>query len=67
MTELPPKANLTVSTIATYLDLDENTIYDMAAAGALPAFKVGRLWRIPRIEFLAWYRKKLVEQNIPPA
>ena len=59
MTELPAKANLTVSTVAHFLDLDEDTIYEMAAEGALPAFKIGRLWRIPRAEFLDWYRKKL--------
>ncbi len=64
MTELPLKANLTVATIANFLDVDENTVYEMAAAGTLPAFKVGRLWRIPRAEFMVWYKKRLTEQDI---
>ncbi len=64
---LPTKDNLTVATIAAFLDVDENTIYEMAADGALPAFKVGRLWRIPRAEFLSWYNKKLVEKDFLPA
>ena len=63
MTELPLKANLTVATIANFLDLNEDTIYEMAAAGSLPAFKVGRLWRIPRAEFLTWYNKRLTERD----
>lgn len=42
-----PRAFVSVKALATYLDCDRRTITRLIAEEALPAVKVGRLWRIP--------------------
>ena len=49
---------LTVQEIATVLKLAEKTVYSMAQAGELPAFKVRGQWRIRRVDFDAWVELK---------
>jgi excisionase family DNA binding protein len=39
---------LTISEVAKYLKLHELTVRRLAREGELPAFKVGRQWRIKR-------------------
>ena len=38
---------VTVKALAAYLECDRRTIARLIAEGALPARRVGRLWRIP--------------------
>jgi len=38
---------VTVKALAAYLECDRRTIARLIEAGALPAHRVGRLWRIP--------------------
>ena len=54
MKELPPGAILTVAQIAQYLQLSDQTIYDLLETGEIPGKRVGRQWRITRVKFLAW-------------
>ncbi len=45
---------LTIQEIAALLKLADKTVYSMAQAGELPAFKVRGQWRVRRVDFDAW-------------
>lgn len=39
---------LTPSEVAELLYIGKNTIYDLLNSGEIPAFRIGRSWKIPR-------------------
>ena len=41
---------LTVNQVAEYLQLSEMTTYKLVQGGRIPAFKIGRHWRIKRTD-----------------
>ena len=45
---------LTVKQVAEYLQVNERTVYRMASANKLPAFKVGGSWRFKQSELEQW-------------
>ena len=45
---------LTIADVAKYLKLHELTVRRLAREGELPAFKVGRQWRIKRNLLETW-------------
>ena len=45
---------LTVKQVAEYLQVNERTVYRMASANKLPAFKVGGSWRFKQSELEHW-------------
>ncbi len=47
---------LTVAEAATTLRLHPVTLRALAAAGTVPAVKIGRAWRFVEIDLLAWAR-----------
>ena len=47
---------MTVDQVAAYLQVSKRTVYNMAAAGELPAAKVGDQWRFYRPEIDRWLR-----------
>ena len=47
---------LTVTEVAEYLKVAERTIYRLAAAKTIPAFKVGGTWRFSRAEIDKWIK-----------
>src|SRR5665213_1366419 len=47
---------LTLAEAATNLRLHRVTLRALAAAGEVPAFKIGRAWRFVEIDLLAWAR-----------
>lgn len=49
---------LTIQEIAILLKLADKTVYSMAQAGELPAFKVRGQWRVRRIDFEAWMERQ---------
>jgi excisionase family DNA binding protein len=50
-----PKTNvLMIKDVAEYLKVTERTIYRLAAAKKIPAFKVGGSWRFSREGIDAW-------------
>lgn len=50
---------LTIKQIATYLKVTERTIYRLAAAKKIPAFKVGGTWRFARQEIDRWIKRQM--------
>lgn len=51
-------AILTIKDVADYLKVNERTIYRLAAAKQLPAFKVGTAWRFKKEDIEAWIRSQ---------
>jgi len=49
---------LTIAEVAKYLKLHELTVRRLAREGELPAFKVGRQWRIKRDLLEAWIEER---------
>jgi excisionase family DNA binding protein len=49
---------LTVKQVAEYLKVNERTVYRMATAGKLPAFKVGASWRFKQAEIERWIEEQ---------
>jgi excisionase family DNA binding protein len=45
---------LTIKEVAALLKLAEKTVYAMAQAGEIPAFKIRGQWRIKRVELDRW-------------
>lgn len=48
--------------LAEILGVHTSTVREHAAAGLLPAIRVGRLWRFPKKKIDAW-----LQQELPPA
>lgn len=45
---------LTIKQVADYLHVTERTIYRLAGANGIPAFKVGGSWRFRKIDLDTW-------------
>lgn len=45
---------LTIKQVAQYLQVNERTIYRLAAANSIPAFKVGGSWRFRKADIEHW-------------
>ena len=52
---------LTIKQVAEYLKVNERTIYRLAAASGIPAFKVGGTWRFSRADIDAWIKQQSME------
>jgi len=55
MTKAEPEI-LTISEVAEYLKVAERTIYRLAGAQKIPAFKVGGAWRFSSAEIDKWIK-----------
>ena len=49
---------LTIKQVAEYLKVTERTIYRLAAAKKIPAFKVGGTWRFSKAEITEWIQQQ---------
>lgn len=49
---------MTVKDVASYLKLNERTVYRMATAAKIPAFKVGTSWRFKREDLEKWIEEQ---------
>lgn len=49
---------LTIREVAEYLKVTERTIYRLAAAKKIPAFKVGGTWRFSRADIDVWIKQQ---------
>jgi excisionase family DNA binding protein len=59
---VPPQTSpteiLTIKEVASYLKVTERTIYRLAGAKKIPAFKVGGTWRFSRIDIARWIARQ---------
>lgn len=56
-----PEQILTLDEVATYLKVGNRTVYRLAAAKKIPAFKVGGIWRFSRADIDGWIRQQSME------
>jgi excisionase family DNA binding protein len=47
-------AVLTVAEVAAYLKISPTTVWRHCMRGTLPAFRVGRQWRVERHDLVVW-------------
>ncbi|EKN5918715.1 TPA: methylation-associated defense system helix-turn-helix domain-containing protein MAD1 [Yersinia enterocolitica] len=45
---------LTIKEVAEYFKVNERTVYRLAAANKIPAFKVGNAWRFKQSDIEEW-------------
>lgn len=50
---------LTLNEVAAYLKAGKRTVYRLAAAKKIPAFKVGGMWRFSRADIDGWIKQQL--------
>jgi len=51
----------TLDEVATYLKVGKRTVYRLAAAKKIPAFKVGGAWRFSRADIDTWIKWQTME------
>ncbi|HRP05858.1 MAG TPA: helix-turn-helix domain-containing protein, partial [Opitutaceae bacterium] len=49
---------LTLKQVADFLKVTERTIYRLAAAKKIPAFRVGGTWRFSKAEINQWIQRQ---------
>ena len=57
---------LTIKEVAEYLKVTERTIYRLAGAKKIPAFKVGGTWRFSRADIDEWIKRQSSDQSDDP-
>jgi excisionase family DNA binding protein len=55
---------LTIKEVANFLKVTERTIYRLAAAKQIPAFKVGGSWRFSQADIVEWIKQQAVDDRI---
>lgn len=53
---------LTIKELAAHLKVNERTIYRLASAKKIPAFKVGGSWRFSKADIDEWIQRKSLAQ-----
>ena len=56
---------LTIKQVAAYLQVTERTVYRLAAADGIPAFKVGGSWRFRRRDLDQWIANSIGKASAP--
>lgn len=51
---------MTVREVASYLNVDEKTIYRLAKRGDLPGFKVAGTWRFKKGDINEWIERQKI-------
>ncbi len=65
MTTSPSEGEiLTIKQVADFLKVTERTIYRLAAAKKIPAFKVGGTWRFSRTDIDSWIRQQAMQVKV---
>ena len=60
-------AIMTIGEVADYLKVTERTIYRLAGAKQIPAFKVGGSWRFSKADIDGWIREQSSTADQPKA
>ena len=51
---------LTIDELCEYLMIGRNTAYKILQSGELRAFRIGRIWKIPRENFTEYLQKQVI-------
>ena len=52
---------MTIGELADYLKVTERTIYRLAGAKKIPAFKLGGSWRFSKADIDSWIKQQSME------
>ena len=52
---------MTIGEVADYLKVTERTIYRLAGAKKIPAFKVGGSWRFSKVDIDRWIQQQSMD------
>lgn len=63
VTRAPKTDILMIKEVAEYLKVTERTIYRLAAAKKIPAFKVGGSWRFSKMDIDSWIRRQTAMES----
>ncbi|SMO56946.1 helix-turn-helix domain-containing protein [Melghirimyces algeriensis] len=55
---------LTVAQVAKYLQISEMTTYKLVQQGKIPAFKIGRHWRVKKEDLAEFIEKRKKGERI---
>ena len=58
---------MTIGEVADYLKVTERTIYRLAGAKQIPAFKVGGSWRFSKMDIDGWIKQQSSTADQPKA
>lgn len=56
-----PDEILTIDEVAIFLKAGKRTVYRLASAGEIPAFKLGGTWRFRRADLDRWISERIGE------
>ena len=56
-----PDEILTIDEVAAYLKAGKRTVYRLAAAKKIPAFKVGGSWRFSLVDIDHWIKQQSID------
>ena len=59
-------AIMTIGGVADYLKVTERTIYRLAGAKQIPAFKVGGSWRFSKVDIDGWIKQQSAIEDSKP-
>lgn len=54
---------ITVEELAEMLYINRNAAYDLCRSGSIKAFKIGRVWKIPRIALTDYILEKMTSRK----
>ena len=54
----------TLDEVAAYLKVGKRTVYRLAAAKKIPAFKVGGTWRFSRADIDTWIKRQSMYPSV---
>ncbi len=60
-------AIMTIGEVADYLKVTERTIYRLAGAKQIPAFKVGGSWRFSKMDIDGWIKQQSAIEASKPS
>ncbi len=58
---------MTIGEVADYLKVTERTIYRLAGAKQIPAFKVGGSWRFSKMDIDGWIKQQSAIEASKPS
>ena len=63
---MKPEPIMTIDEVASYLSLHPLTVRRLARDGEIPAFKVGRQWRVQRELLDRWMEEQSMKSVVVP-
>ncbi len=60
---MPAREIMDIRQASDYLGISPDTLYDYAAKGRVPAFKIGNRWRFRKVRLEEWMDKQAEDRK----